>query len=250
MIICRSPREIELMRKAGKVLSEALQIAKGIAKVGVSTEYINKKLEEYLLQNSCRPIFKGYRGFPKSICTSINDEIVHGIPGEAVLCEGDILSIDIGSEYRKYMADTATTIPIGNITKKAQRLLNVCEESLNLAINTVRANVKLSEVCRTIQEYVEGEGYSVVRDYTGHGIGMQMHEDPQIPNFVPESLLKNDITLSSGMTIAIEPMICEGAYTTEVLDNKWTVRTKDHSLSAHFEHTIAVTDDGADVLTL
>ncbi|MGR3317931.1 MAG: type I methionyl aminopeptidase [Candidatus Anammoxibacter sp.] len=250
MIDCKSPREIELMRKAGKVLSEALQLAKEIAQVGVTTEYINKKLEEYLLQNSCRPIFKGYRGFPKSICTSINDEIVHGIPGNTSLCEGDILSIDIGSEYKKYMADTAITLPIGSITKRAQRLLDVCEESLRLAIKTVRADIKLSEVCRTIQDYVEGKGYSIVRDYTGHGIGRQMHEDPQIPNFVPESLLNNDVILSSGMTIAIEPMICEGTFETEVLDNKWTVRTKDHSLSAHFEHTMAVTEDGADVLTI
>ncbi|MGR3219842.1 MAG: type I methionyl aminopeptidase [Candidatus Anammoxibacter sp.] len=250
MIVCKSPREIELMRKAGKVLCEALQIAKEVAKVGVTTEEVNKILEEYLLQNSCRPIFKGYKGFPKSICTSINDEIVHGIPGKTRLKEGDILSIDIGSEYKKYMADTATTFPIGKISKEAQRLLDVCEESLNIAINTVRSDVKLSEVCGAIQCYVEGKGFSVVRDYTGHGIGRQMHEDPQIPNFVPESLLKNDITLTTGMTIAIEPMICQGAFETEVLSNNWTVRTKDHSLSAHFEHTMVVTEDGADVLTV
>ncbi|MGR3178038.1 MAG: type I methionyl aminopeptidase [Candidatus Anammoxibacter sp.] len=250
MIVCKSPREIELMRKAGKVLFEALQLAKEIAKVGVTTECINEKLEEYLLRNNCRPIFKGYKGFPKSICTSINDEIVHGIPGKTSLREGDILSIDIGSEYKKYMADTATTFPIGKITKKAQRLLDVCEESLHIAIKTVKADIKLSEVCRAIQNYVEGEGYSVVRDYTGHGIGRQMHEDPQIPNFVPESLLNNDVTLTAGMTIAIEPMICEGTFETEVLDNNWTVRTKDHSLSAHFEHTMVVTENGADILTV
>lgn len=250
MIVCKSPREIELMRKAGKVLTEALQLAKEIAKVGVTTDYLNEELEEYLLRNGCRPIFKGYRGFPKSICASINDEVVHGIPGNRMLCEGDILSIDIGSEYKKYMADAAITLPIGKITKQTQKLLDVCEESLRLAIKKIRANVKLFEVSRTIQDYVERNGFSVVRDYTGHGIGRKMHEDPQIPNFVPENFLNNDITLISGMTIAIEPMICEGSFETEVLNNNWTVRTKDRSLSAHFEHTIAVTEEGADVLTI
>lgn len=238
------------MRKAGKILTEALQLAKEIAKKGVTTDYINNKLEEYLLKKECRPIFKGYRGFPKSICTSINDEIVHGIPDNRKLCTGDILSIDIGSEYKNYMADMAITLPIGNISKETKKLLDVCEESLQSAIKTIKANRKLSEVSKSIQDYVEKNGFSVVRDYTGHGIGRKMHEEPQIPNFVSENYIGNDIILSPGMTFAIEPMICEGSFQTEVLKNKWTVRTKDRLLSAHFEHTIAVTENGADVLTI
>lgn len=250
MIVSKSAREIELMRKAGGVLSNALKLAKEIAKSGVTTEYIDKKLEEYLYDNECKPIFKGYRGFPKSICASINDEIVHGIPENKELKDGDILSIDIGSEYKKYMADTAITLPIGEISPLAKKLLEVCENSLKLAIDTIKANIKLSEVCRAIQEYVESYGFSVVRDYTGHGIGRNMHEEPQIPNFLAKSIVENDIILTTGMTIAIEPMICAGSYETNVLANKWTVVTKDHSLSAHFEHTIAVTENGADVLTI
>lgn len=249
MIVCKSSREIELMRKAGSVLREALTIAKEIAVVGVSTAYIDSTLEEYLSKNECRPIFKGYKGFPSSICSSINDEIVHGIPGDTELCDGDILSIDIGSEYRKYMADTAITIPVGQITESTQRLLHVCEESLRRAIKVVKSGVRLSSVSKAVQGYVENNGFSVVRAYTGHGIGRAMHEDPQIPNFVSDNNFGEDIILSTGMTLAIEPMICEGSFETEVLDNEWTVRTKDRSLSAHFEHTVAVTDDGADVLT-
>ncbi len=250
MIVCKSSREIELMRQAGKVLADALRLAKEIAKVGVTTNFINDELEQFLYKNDCRPIFKGYKGFPKSICASINDEIVHGIPQDIELKDGDILSIDIGSEYKKYMADTAITLPIGNISSLSKKLLTVCEDSLKTAISTIRANIKLSEVCKTIQDYVEQFGFSVVRDYTGHGIGRQMHEEPQIPNYLATSVLKNDLILKAGMTIAIEPMICAGSYETDVLANKWTVVTKDHSLSAHFEHTIAVTDNGADILTI
>lgn len=250
MIVCKSPREIELMRKAGKVLSDALKLAKELAQIGTTTNFINDELEKYLVEKKCRPIFKGYRGFPKSICASINNEIVHGIPNNKELNDGDILSIDIGSEYKKYMADTAITLPIGTISPIATKLLNVCEEALKAGINIIKANIKLSTLCKTIQDYVEKNGFSVIRDYTGHGIGRNMHEEPQVPNFVAKSILSNDVILHAGMTIAIEPMICIGSYETEVLGNKWTVVTKDNSLSAHFEHTIAVTENGADVLTI
>ena len=163
---------------------------------------------------------------------------------------GDILSIDVGVGYRKYVADAALTIPIGEITAEAQRLLDVCEKSLCLAIKAIKSNEMLSIISRTIQEYVEDNGYSVIRNYTGHGIGRCMHEDPQVPNFVSKALLDADEILMPGVTIAIEPMICVGKYDTEVLNNKWTVVTKDRKLSAHFEHTIVVTEDGADVLTI
>ena len=250
MIYCKSKREIDLMRKAGKVLNQALQLASEISIAGVTTDYINEKLEEFLIKNDCRPIFKGYRGFPKSICSSVNCEVVHGIPNAYVLKDGDILSIDIGAEYKKYMADTAKTFAIGEISEKAQRLINVCKESLDLGIQEIRSNVKLSKVSEVIQKYVESKGFSVVRDYTGHGIGRKMHEDPQIPNFVSPNLKNKGVLLDKGMTIAVEPMICEGSPATSVLDNKWTVVTQDRLLSAHFEHTIAITDDGPDVLTI
>lgn len=237
------------MRAAGEVVANALRLAKEIAGKDVTTDYLNNELEKYIISQGGIPIFKGYRGFPKSICTSINEEVVHGIPGSRKLREGDILSIDVGVGYRKYVADAAITIPIGEVTQEAKRLIEVCEKSLNLAINVIKSNKKLSLISRTIQEFVEKNGYSVIRNYTGHGIGRCMHEDPQVPNFVSKSLLEADEILMSGVTIAIEPMICMGKYDTEVLNNKWTVVTKDRNLSAHFEHTIVITENGADILT-
>lgn len=250
MIVRKSEREIEIMRKAGKIVADALSMTREIAKEDVSTEDLNTRLEEYVLQKGGIPVFKGYRGYPKSICASINEEIVHGIPDQRKLCNGDILSVDIGVEFNKYVADAAITIPIGEISEEAESLLQVCEEALNKAIEKTCANNKLSEVSRSIQDYVESNGLSVIRDYTGHGIGRQMHEDPQIPNFVSKELLKADEILLQGMALAIEPMICVGKYDTEVLKNKWTVVTKDRKLSAHFEHTVVVTENGAEILTI
>ena len=249
-IVRKSDREIEIMRKAGRIVADALAMTREIAKEDVSTEDLNTRLEEYVLQKGGIPVFKGYRGYPKSICASINEEIVHGIPDQRKLCNGDILSVDIGVEFNKYVADAAITIPIGEISEEAESLLHVCEEALNKAIEKTCANNKLSEVSRSIQDYVESKGLSVIRDYTGHGIGRQMHEDPQIPNFVSKELLKADEILLQGMALAIEPMICVGKYDTEVLKNKWTVVTKDRKLSAHFEHTVVVTENGAEVLTI
>lgn len=237
------------MRAAGKVVANALCLAKEIARKDITTEYLNKELEKYIISQGGIPIFKGYRGFPKSICASINEEVVHGIPGPRKLKEGDIISIDVGVGYRKYVADAALTIPIGEVTPEAKRLIEVCEKSLHMAIDVIKANEKLSLISKTIQEYVETNGFSVIRNYTGHGIGRYMHEDPQVPNFVSKSLLDADEILKPGLTIAIEPMICFGRYDTEVLNNKWTVVTKDRKLSAHFEHTIVVTESGADILT-
>ena len=238
------------MRVAGKITAGALRLAKEIARKDVTTDYLNTELEKYIINEGGIPIFKGYRGFPKSICASINEEVVHGIPGSRKLKNGDILSIDVGVGYRKYVADAALTIPIGEITAEARHIIDVCEKSLYLAINVIKANEKLSLISRTIQDYVERNGYSVIRNYTGHGIGRCMHEDPQVPNFVSKALLEADEILMQGVTIAIEPMICQGNCDTEVLNNKWTVVTKDRKLSAHFEHSVVVTDDGVDILTL
>lgn len=249
MIIRKSPREIELMRDAGKIVAGALALAREIAKRDVTTECVNTEIERYILGKGGIPIFKGYRGFPKSICTSINEEVVHGIPSQRKLKEGDILSVDVGVGYKKYVADAALTIPIGKISDDAKKLVEVCEKSLYLAINVLKAYEKLSLISRTIQNYVEKNNYAIIRNYTGHGIGRSMHEDPQVPNFVSKSLLEADEVLMPGVTIAIEPMICMGKYDTEVLNNKWTVVTRDRRLSAHFEHTIVVTEYGAEILT-
>ncbi len=250
MIVRKSPREIEIMREAGKIVAGALKLAKEISKEDVTTDYLNTELERYIIKHGGKPIFKGYRGFPKSICASVNEEVVHGIPSQRKLKEGDILSIDVGVGYRKYVADAAITIPIGEISADTKRLVDTCERSLHLAITAIKAREKLSLISRTIQEFVEKMGYSVIRNYTGHGIGRYMHEDPQVPNFVSKSLLEADEILMPGVTIAIEPMICIGSYETEVLNNRWTVVTKDRKLSAHFEHTVVITESGADILTI
>jgi len=238
------------MRDAGKITANALRLAREIAKENVTTDFINDEVEKYILSEGGVPVFKGYRGFPKSICASVNEEVVHGIPCQRKLKEGDILSIDVGVRYRKYVADAALTIPIGKISDAARGLIDVCEKSLYLAINAIKSNAKLSLISRTIQEFVEKNGYSVVRNYTGHGIGRKMHEDPQVPNFVSQSLLEADEILMPGVTIAIEPMICQGKADTRVDNNNWVVVTKDKKLSAHFEHTVVVTENGADILTL
>ncbi len=250
LIVRKSSREIEIMREAGKIVADALRLAKKIAQKDVTTEWLNDEIERYIISQGGTPVFKGYRGFPKSICSSINEEVVHGIPSQRKLKNGDILSIDVGVGYKKYVADAALTVPIGEISQDAKRIIDVCEKSLGLAIKAAKANQKLSVISRTIQDYVEKHDYSVVRNYTGHGIGRCMHEDPQVPNFVSKSLLDADVVLLSGVTLAIEPMICLGKCDTEVLGNKWTVVTKDRKLSAHFEHTIVITDGGADILTL
>ncbi len=250
MIECKSARQVELMRHAGKIVAGALRLARELAVSGVTTDYIDTEIEKYIRKNHGIPMFKGYRGYPRSTCTSINEEVVHGIPGPRRLKEGDILSVDIGVEYRNYMADGAVTVPIGDVSPEARELIRVCEEALNRAIKVIRPGVMLSQVARCIQKYVEGHGCSVVKDYAGHGIGRCMHEEPQVPNYVSEELLVHDVVLLPGTALAIEPMICMGGGETEVLENRWTVVTKDRKLSAHFEHTVVVTDTGVDILTV
>ncbi len=250
MIECKSARQIELMSHAGRIVAGALRLARELAQNDVTTEYIDSEIERYIRKNNGNPMFKGYRGYPKSTCISINEEIVHGIPSLRRLKEGDIVSIDVGVEYKKYMADGATTVPVGETSQEAKRLIEVCEEALSRAIRFIKAGVMLSQVAARIQKYVESNGYSVVRDYAGHGIGRCMHEEPQVPNYVSEDLRANDVKLLAGTTLAIEPMICIGSGETEVLENKWTVVTKDRALSSHFEHTIVVTERGAEILTV
>jgi methionyl aminopeptidase len=196
------------------------------------------------------PVFKGYRGFPKSICASINEEVVHGIPGNRELREGDIISVDVGVRYLNYVADAALTVGVGKISPEAARLMQVTQECLGLAIAAARPGKKVSDISGAVQRHAESHGYSVVREYTGHGVGQDMHEDPQVPNFVSPQTLKADEALRPGMTLAIEPMVVVGRPKVRTMMNGWTVVTADGSLAAHFEHTVAVKDGEADILTV
>ncbi len=215
---------------------------------GVTTVEIDEAAESLIRNRGGAPLFKGYRNFPKSICTSVNEEVVHGIPGPQKLRDGDLLKVDVGVRLRGYCADAAVSFPVGKPREEAVRLMAVCKTALERAIATLRPKMRLSVLCAAIQSYVESQSCSVVRKYTGHGIGKEMHEDPQVPNFVSGSM--PDPVLPEGCILAIEPMVNAGGPEVEVLDNTWTVVTKDRSLSAHFEHTVAIGADGPNVLTM
>ncbi|MDI6732726.1 MAG: type I methionyl aminopeptidase [Planctomycetota bacterium] len=260
MIQCKSSREIELIRKAGEITAGALNLVSAVIKPDISTKLLDETVVKYIKEKGGIPAFKGYRGFPANICASVNEEVVHGIPNKRLLKTGDIVSIDIGVCYKNYYADAAITLPVGNISETAKHLINVTKQALYLAIKKVRANVRLSEISATIQNFVEGNRFSVVRDLVGHGIGSVMHEEPQIPNYVDKETrpngssgranrLDNEVILKEGMVLAIEPMVNEGTYQVETITNGWTVVTKDRKLSAHFEHTVLVKGDGSDILT-
>jgi len=230
-------------------------MAQGAA-VGVETGQIDQIAEDLIRLRGGVPVFKGYTPspahgpYPASICASINEEVVHGIPGSRRLAEGDLLSIDVGVRLNEYCADAAITVEIGRVSEEAARLNRVCREALDLAIDAARANARVSDISRAVQSYAEGEGYSVVREYTGHGIGRELHEDPRVPNYVSLVGVGRDAVLRPGITLAIEPMVNEGTYATEVLSNRWTVVTADRKLSAHWEHTVSVTNGRADILTV
>jgi methionyl aminopeptidase len=250
MINYKSPREVELMQKAGQILGGALKLVTTFIKPNITTRSLDELVARYIKEKGGTPAFKGYRGYPANICISINEEVVHGIPGKRLIKEGDIVSIDIGVGYQNYYADAAVTLPAGKITSQAQRLINVTKEALDLAINKVTGGVKLSEISETIQNFIELNNFSVVRDLVGHGIGSSIHEDPQIPNYVNGKKGEgNNIILKEGMVLAIEPMVNEGKYEVKTLSNGWTVVTRDHKLSAHFEHTILVEKNGRKILT-
>jgi methionyl aminopeptidase len=235
------------MRRAGKVVAEIFERTRAAARPGVTTGDLDAVAREVLDRRGATSNFLGYHGFPAVICTSPNDMIVHGIPGDYRLEEGDILSIDCGAVVEGYHGDAAFTMPVGEVTAEARRLMDVTERSLWAGIEQLRKGVRLHEVGRAIQDVAEGAGYSVVREYVGHAIGTAMHEQPQVPNYWPGT---PGPTLKTGMVFAIEPMVNAGKPGTRLLDDGWSVVTADGSLSAHFEHTIAVTDDGPEVLTL
>jgi methionyl aminopeptidase len=245
--VIRSKEELDKMRKAGKVVAEIHEVTRAAIRPGITTMDLNVLAAEVLAKRNARSNFLNYHGFPAVICTSPNDMIVHGIPGEYVLQEGDILSVDAGAIVEGYHGDAAYTAPVGEVSATAKRLMDVTERSLWAGIEKLVVGGRLYEVGRAVQEVAEAAGYSVVREYVGHAIGTQMHEDPQVPNYWPGS---PGPMLKAGMVYAVEPMVNVGTYETYVLDDEWSVMTEDGMLSAHFEHTIAVTDNGPEVFTL
>jgi methionyl aminopeptidase len=251
-IIIKSNAEIAIMREAGRITAKVLEILKSSVKPGIRTEELDVVAEREAKKLGAIPSFKGYRGYPASVCISVNDEIVHGIPGKRTLAEGDIVSLDFGVIYKGFQGDAARTVAVGTVSPEADRLMKVTENALKAGIKKAFAGNRLGDICAAIEEYAESRGYSVVREYTGHGIGRDMHEDPQIPN-TTKSLLGmakgTGPVLRKGMTLAIEPMVNIGGWATRVNDNRWTVHTQDGSLSAHFEDTIVITDGEPEVLT-
>ena len=238
------------MREAGRIAAGAVELMKEIVVPGITTRQVDTEVEKFIRSKGATPTFKGYRGFTASICASVNEEVVHGIPGDRVLKEGDIIGLDVGATYKNYVGDTAVTLPVGKISGQAQKLIDVTRDSLSAAIAVIAPQEKLSTISRTIQNYVESRGFSVVKKFVGHGIGSQMHEDPQVPNYVIEPVESFEMILKPGIVLAIEPMVNEGTDDVRTLKNGWTVVTRDGKLSAHFEHTVAVTDSGNCVLTV
>jgi methionyl aminopeptidase len=245
-IILKSPQEIERMRASNRVVAEILQRVGAAVRPGVKTRELNALAEDLLRKYKARSAFKGYNGYPAVLCTSVNEEVVHGIPSDRVLKEGDIVSLDFGAVLDDYYGDAAITVPVGAISEEARRLLRVTEEALGKAIEQARPGNHVGDISAAIQEHVESRGFSAVRDFVGHGIGRFMHEKPQIPNFGSPG---RGVRLKPGMTLAIEPMINAGGYGVEVLEDGWTAVTRDRSLSAHFEHSVAVTENGPDILS-
>lgn len=245
-IITKSEREIALMRQAGKIVASVLELLKTQVRAGMKTKELDNIAEQEVKKLGGIPSFKNYRGYPASLCVSINDEIVHGIPGQRVLKEGDIVSIDFGAIYGGFQGDAAITVGIGKISSAGKKLIETTEEALDKGIKAAKAGKRLGDISHAIQQHAESRGFSVVREYTGHGIGRDMHEDPLIPNYGTPG---TGPLLKKGMTLALEPMLNIGGWQTKVDKDDWTVRTLDGSLSAHFEHTIAITDNVAEVLT-
>jgi methionyl aminopeptidase len=246
MIICKTEAELELMRKAGKIVALTHRRLKEVIRPGVTTLELDRIAEETIRQHGAIPSFKGYHGFPASICASVNEELVHGFPSSRVLKDGDIISIDIGAQYEGYHGDSAWTYAVGTISEETQRLLDVTEQSLYDGIAKVAPDVRLYTISNAIQTCAEHAGFSIVREYVGHGIGTDLHEEPQIPNYGPAD---RGPRLKPGMVLAIEPMVIAGQRHVKTLADNWTVVSVDGTMCAHFEHTVAVTPDGYEILT-
>ncbi len=246
MIIIKSSDEIARMRKPNRIVAELLDYLEGLIRPGISTKELDTRAETFIVKRGGRPAFKGYHGFPATICASVNEEVVHGIPGKRRLKEGDIVGIDLGVILDGFYGDAAKTFAVGKIDRQAQRLMKVTEESLYKGIEQAVPGNRLYDISHAVQTHAERAGFSVVRDFVGHGIGRELHEEPQVPNYGPPH---QGPKLEAGMTIAIEPMINEGTWQVKVLKDGWTVVTADGKRSAHFEHTIAITENGPEILT-
>ena len=246
MIELKSKREIEIVKENGKIVADTLRFLGDRIRPGMRTLELDRLAERYIKDHNAIPAFKGYRGFPANICVSVNNEVVHGIPGQRIIAEGELVSLDLGVLKNGYYADGAFTILVGQVSSEAQKLTEVTHQALNCGIRAAVEGRNLSDVSHAIQSHVEQNGFSVVRDLVGHGIGKQMHEEPQIPNFGRPG---EGPVLKSGMILAIEPMVNSGSFEVKTLEDNWTVVTADGSLSAHFEHTVAITENGAVILT-
>ena len=246
MVILKQPDEIEKARASNRIVAEVLSVLREKVKPGVTTLELDQIAETVVEKRGARPAFKGYRGYPYALCASVNEEVVHGMPSKRVLVEGDIIGLDFGVYHQGFYGDSAITLPVGRVSGKAARLMEITERSLQAAILQACPGNRLGDISAAVQQTVEAAGYSVVRDFVGHGIGRDMHEDPQIPNFGKKG---RGIELKAGMILAIEPMVNEGSYSVNVLSDGWTVVTQDGSLSAHFEHSVAITENGPDILS-
>ncbi|MCU0652011.1 MAG: type I methionyl aminopeptidase [Candidatus Omnitrophica bacterium] len=246
MIPLKSKEDLELLRASGKILAKVMRRLRESVGVGISTSEIDKLAEDLIRQENAEAAFKGYKGYPASICASVNEEVVHGIPSERKLKEGDIFSLDIGIIYQGYFSDAAITVGVGKINPGLKKLIEATKNALSEGIKQARPKNHLGDISYAIQNYAERHGFSVVRQFVGHGIGKALHEEPEIANF---GLPHSGPVLKSGMVLAIEPMVNMGTWETEILENGWTAVTVDHLPSAHFEHTIAITDNGAEILT-
>jgi methionyl aminopeptidase len=246
VIIIKSQREIEHLRRANALVAEVFQKLKKVVASGITTKELDRVAEEIILSKGATPAFKGYRGFPATLCTSINEEVVHGIPSQRRLEEGDIVSLDVGTKLNGYFGDGAITLPVGEVDDEVRKLIEVTERALYIGIEKAKIGNRLFDISYAIQTWVESHGFSVVRDFVGHGIGMDLHEEPQIPNFGSPH---QGPRLEKGMVLSLEPMVNEGTHEVRILSDGWTVVTADRRRSAHFEHTIAITDEGPEILS-
>lgn len=250
-IYIKSSREIELMRQAGKITAGARTIARQAIQDGVTTKQIDKYVHDYIVKNGAKPTFLGYGGFPGSACVSVNEEVIHGIPGKKVVKNGDIVSIDVGATINGFVGDCAGTFACGEVSEEVKKLIEVTRQSFFEGIKFAKVGYRISDIGAAVQDYVESYGFSVIRDYVGHGVGRELHEAPEVPNYrADRKVHRGDPRLVKGMVIAVEPMVAMGDWKIRVLGNDWTVVTADGTLSAHYENTIAITDGEPEILTM
>ena len=249
-ITIKSPREIELMRQAGRIAAGARSVGRQAVQAGLTTRQIDKAVHEFIVKSGAIPSCLGFEGFPAATCISVNDQVIHGIPGKKVVRDGDIVSIDLCATYKGYVGDCAGTYACGEVSEQARKLIEVTRQAFFEGLHYAKAGNRVFDIGEAVQAYVESHGFSVVRDFVGHGIGREMHEAPEVPNYRPERARRANPRLVPGMTICIEPMVCAGDWRIEILRDGWTVVTVDHSLAAHYENTILITDGEPEILTI